>query len=527
MSSTLAAPGPLLSWKSGPPHWAALVAAAVALVVWHYPALEFMVATWQQVEEYSYGWFIPLISAFLIWQRSDQLRLHELKGSWWGLAVVGLALLLGAVGQLSAIRAFSQYGFVLGVMGIALAGTGWRGLRILAVPLAMLLFMVPLPQFVLREMSLSLQLVSSELGVWLIRGFGISVHLEGNVIDLGSYKLQVVEACNGLRYLFPLMVLGTLAAYFFQAPMWQRVLLVVCTVPLTIAVNSLRIGLIGVTVEYWGNEMAEGLVHDLEGWFMFIICLALLMGVMVLMARLNGQRRPLNELMSLDPPLKLPPGSTVHQRRLSMPMAAATVLLLVAAAAALWLPERAQQPPARQTFASFPLELPGGWQGRSERLDAEIVAALAVTDYHIANYKRGNEPWVNFYSAYYASQSGGESSHSPRTCIPGDGWAISGIEDKVVPLATGPLNVNRVLVQKGEQRQLVYYWFQQRGRSITGEFEVKWLILHDAIVHDRSDGALIRLVTPLLPGEDEARADRRITDFIAATHPLLGKFIPD
>jgi EpsI family protein len=217
----------------------------------------------------------------------------------------------------------------------------------------------------------------------------------------------------------------------------------------------------------------------------------------------------------------------MQQRSLSAPMAATAMLLLATAGLALWLPERSQKAPARETFASFPLELPGGWQGRIEKLDTEIVAALAVTDYHIANYSRSKEPWVNFYSAYYASQSGGESSHSPRTCIPGDGWTISAIEDKVLALAQGPLHVNRTLIQKGDQRQLVYYWFRQRGRSLTGEFQVKRLILHDAIVHDRSDGALLRLVTPLLPGEDESRADRRITDFIAAANPLLGKFIPD
>jgi EpsI family protein len=251
------------------------------------------------------------------------------------------------------------------------------------------------------------------------------------------------------------------------------------------------------------------------------------MGEMVLLARLGGQRRPLSELMALDPPLKLPPGTAVQQRSLSAPMAATAVLLLCAAAAALWMPERSQQAPARQTFASFPLELPGGWQGRPERMDAEIVAVLAVTDYHIANYSRGNEPWVNFYSAYYASQSGGESSHSPRTCIPGGGWAISEIRDTTVPLQSGPLVVNRTFIQKGEQRQLVYYWFRQRGRNITGEFDVKWYILRDAIVHDRSDGALIRLVTPLLPGEAEAQADKRLVDFMGVMHPRLGAFIPD
>jgi len=525
MSSPLAASLPPNVWKSSPLQWSALVLAAAALVLWHYPALQFMVATWQQVEEYSYGWFIPAISAFLIWQRSDRLRQIEFVGSWWGVVVVLAALLLGAVGHLSAIRVFSQYGFVLGIFGIALASVGWRGTRIVAVPLAMLLFMIPLPQFVLREVSHSLQLVSSELGVALIRLFGISVFLEGNVIDLGSYKLQVVEACNGLRYLFPLMVLGCLAAYFYQAAAWKRALLVLSTVPLTIVINSLRIGLIGVTVEHWGTDMAEGLLHDLEGWFMFLICLAVLLAEMALLARWSSPRRRLSEVFVLDAPAPAPTNAPVVVRRLSLPTVGAVVLLVAAGGLTHVLPDRNLSAPPRQAFGVFPLQLDDGWEGRTDRLASDIVAALAVTDYFIGNYARPGTPGVNFYSAYYASQSGGESSHSPRTCIPGDGWTISQIDE--VPLQGAGFNVNRALIQKGEHRQLVYYWFRQRGRSMTGEFEVKWRILHDAIVHDRSDGALIRLVTPVAKGEDVAAAERRLMDFVRVLQPRLGAFIPD
>ena len=114
MSTLLASQPPAAAWKSSPLQWLALALAAAALGLAFYPALEFMVATWAAVEEYSYGYFIPLITAFLIWQRSDELRKHPLAGSWLGLPVIALALLLGAVGQLSAIRLFSQYGFVVG-----------------------------------------------------------------------------------------------------------------------------------------------------------------------------------------------------------------------------------------------------------------------------------------------------------------------------------------------------------------------------------------------------------------------------
>ena len=533
MTTLLAVQPPPPLWKSSSLQWALLVAAAVALVLSYLPALRFMVATWQQVEEYSYGWFVPVITAFLIWQRSDELRRHALAGSWLGLVVIVVALLLGAVGQLSAIRTFSQYGFVLGVFGLSLAAIGVRGTRLIAVPLAMLMFMIPLPQFLLREVSHSLQLVSSQLGVAMIRLFDISVFLEGNVIDLGSYKLQVVEACNGLRYLFPLMVLGCLAAYFFQAPMWKRVWLVVSTVPLTIVVNSLRIGLIGVTVEYWGPGMAEGLLHDLEGWFMFLICLALLLAEMVLLARLGPPRQRLRDVFALDLPLPAPQDRAFGVRRLSGPALAALVVLAAVAALTLAMPETKQKAPLRQDFAQFPLQLPGGWQGRTDSIAPDILAVLAVSDYFIANYTRAKEPWVNFYSAYYESQSGGESSHSPRTCIPGDGWAILTMEEVQVPLgevdnASSPgLLVNRAVIQKGEHKHLVYFWFRQRGQSLTGELDVKWRILRDSILHDRSDGALIRLITPILPTEDSAAAERRLIDFVRELQPRLGAYIPD
>ena len=546
--------GPALSaplWKSSYRHWLVLGLALLGLVGAFFDALHFMVDTWATVEEYSYGYFIPVITAFLIWQKADALREHRLRGEWAGLGLIALALLLLVIGHLSAIRLIGQYGFIVAVYGVSICAIGWRGTRLIAVPLAFLIFMIPLPQFLLRELSHSLQLLSSEWGVALIRLFDISVHLEGNVIDLGTMKLQVVEACNGLRYLFPLMVLGLLAAYFFNGAMWKRVLIVLSTVPFTIVINSLRIGLIGVTVEYWGRDMAEGILHDFEGWFMFMICLALLLGEMVLLARWGRNGQPLRTVFGIDPPAPLPPGTAMIERPVSVPAWAAAGLLAAVCAYMLLSPPREQAPPARQAFSAFPMQLPGGWQGRSERIEADVLAILALDDYFIANYSRGKEPPVNFYSAYYASQSGGGSTHSPRTCLPGGGWAITDLKAIDVPLpaaavaaaaavtvagtGTGTsagtggtaLRVNRVVIQQGESRQLVYYWFRGRGRQLTDEVAVKWFILSDGITMNRSDGALVRLVTPLARDEDLQSADRRLTDFLAQVQPLLPTYVPD
>jgi len=545
MSTGLISGHPASVWKTPLAQWLVIGLAGAAVIAAFLPGLKFMVANWQQVEEYSYGYFIPIISIFLIWQKSDQLRKFDLVGSWTGLGLIGLALVIGAISDLSAIRLFGQYGFIVALFGLSVCLIGWRGTRIIAVPLATLLFMIPLPQFLLREISQQLQLVSSELGVAIIRLFGISVFLEGNVIDLGSYKLQVVEACSGLRYLFPLMVLGFLAAYFFQGAFWKRALILLSTIPLTIIINSLRIGLIGVTVEHWGSAMAEGLLRDFEGWFMFMLCLALLVGEMALLARIGGKNQSLQAVFGLEFPDPVPKGAAVSYRQFSVPALVGTLLVAAVAAAAFWGPTREQIYPKRTPFSMFPMSLPGGWSGRPDRLEPDVVATLAVDDYIIANYTRAGEPWVNFYTAYYQSQSGGQSSHSPRTCIPGGGWSIKQIDEvpltllapsqmpsadttsatlDAVPL---PTVVNRAVIQKGEQRQLVYYWFRQRGRVMTNEFAVKWFILKDGITRDRSDGALVRLVTPVPPNEDIAKADRRLVAFLSTIDNRLRDHVPD
>lgn len=516
-------------WLVPRAQWVVVTLVGLALIGAFLPGLRFMVANWAVVEEYSYGYFIPLISGFLIWQKSEQLRQIELRGSWSGLLLIGLGLLLGLVGEFSAIRLFGQYGFIVALVGLTVGFIGWQGTRLIAGPLGILLFMIPLPQFALRELSQQLQLVSSQLGVWLIRLFDISVFLEGNVIDLGSYKLQVVDACSGLRYLFPLMVLGFLAAYFFQGAWWKRACILLSTIPLTIVINSLRIGLIGVTVEHWGPAMAEGLLHDFEGWFMFMVCIALLIAEMTLLARVGSAPQPLRKVFGLEAPAPVASGTPIRYHRFPTPMLAGGLLLMAVSALVLWSPQRAQTVPPRTAYAQFSMHLPGGWVGQPDQLDHDVLATLALDDYLLANFVREGEPPINFYSAYYASQAGGESSHSPRTCMPGGGWKIEQMADTTLALGNGAgtMTVNRAIIQKGDQRQLVYYWFDQRGRVLTSEFAVKWYIFRDALLRNRSDGALMRLVTPVASTEDMSRADRRLTAFLSTVTPRLREHVPD
>ena len=168
---------------------------------------------WWETPEYSHGYFIPCITIYLIWLRRSELTLTStFKESLSGLLIMAFGMAVFLLGNLAAIRTLEQYAFLIEIAGIFAAALGMQGLRVAWVPLFFLIFMVPFPNFIINNLSSKLQLISSWLGVEFIRACNIMVYLEGNVIDLGVYKLQVVDACSGLRYLFPLSSLAFLCA---------------------------------------------------------------------------------------------------------------------------------------------------------------------------------------------------------------------------------------------------------------------------------------------------------------------------
>lgn len=489
-----------------------------------------MSGIWMGSEEYSHGFFIPVISIYLIWVQRHQLSfVKDFKASILGLTILLLGLLLFLLGGLATIRTIQHYAFIVAVTGVFASAFGRQGLKVAWVPLVFLLFMVPFPNFILNNLSSKLQLISSWLGVEFIRACDIMVYLEGNVIDLGGYKLQVVEACSGLRYLFPLASLSFLCAYLFKGPFWQKLLIFLSSIPLTIFMNSFRIGVIGLLVNSWGTEMAEGFLHDFEGWAVFLLCMVLLFIEMWIFSRLNGKKIAFSELVQLPDEWFSTSKTSQMEFNLNKSVFVALGLIVIIGASGQFVRGGEDIIPQRKAFLNFPLHL-DGWQGQRDVIDQKYLDTLKLTDYVIVNYLTPDaKSSVNFYSAYYESQRKGASVHSPRSCIPGDGWQITSFGQLKLPdiqMQGTPLEVNRAVIEKGEYKQLVYYWFQQRGRSITNEYLVKWYLFYDAITMQRTDGALVRLVTSLDKGQDIEVADQRLQAFMKDMVKVFPEYLP-
>ena len=245
------------------------VALLVLFVAAYWVPLRSMVNTWWTNEDYSYGFLIPIISLYLLWDRREVLRELSIGSSWVVFPVLLIFYLLALYGILGSSGNIAMPAVPILVLLFTAFVFGVDAVRRLFLPLVFLVFMVPVPAVLERTIGVFLKSVSSKMGGALISLAGVSVHVSGNVIDIGVTQLQVVDACSGLRYLFPLIALGILYAYFFEKVLWKRVLCVLATIPIAILMNALRIGITGILAKHLGVATAQGFFHGFSGWLIF------------------------------------------------------------------------------------------------------------------------------------------------------------------------------------------------------------------------------------------------------------------
>jgi exosortase D (VPLPA-CTERM-specific) len=481
-----------------------MVLACLALTYW--PTLQRLAGQWLASEDYSHGILVAPVAAYLVWRRRKDLATASVRSDWRALTLMGLAIAVFIVGELGAELFTTRISLLVFLVGAVWFLYGPEVLRILRFPLAFLFLMLPLPGFVYRKITFPLQLVSSAWSVKVLQKVGVSAYREGNVIDLDFMMLQVVEACSGLRYILPLLTAGVLFAYFGQKVLWKRIALILATLPIAIVANVLRIAGTGYIGRHWGEEAAQGFFHSFSGWVVFMLSVGLFFLLDRLLKLIPEKARKARVRQASGSPSSPLPGP----RWLTASVAA--VLILAAAPVVGYLGEvpRVQ---LRKPLAEFPQDFQG-FSGRRSTMDQEIWEKVGGQDYVIIEYRKPGESPIEFYVAYYEQQKkGGDFVHTPRLCLPGGGWFIE--EDRMRRLGSisGPrgsgetLSLNELVITKDGHRQLVYFWYQGRGRNFTNEFAAKFYMVWDGLWRRRTDGALVRLVMPL--GRDTPVQDAR------------------
>jgi EpsI family protein len=203
------------------------------------------------------------------------------------------------------------------------------------------------------------------------------------------------------------------------------------------------------------------------------------------------------------------------------------VLLLTATCFILEARARKEVLPPHQDLSAFPMQI-GNWQARDLAISPGELEVLGPGEFLLRDYLASvSEPPVNLYIAFFPSQRTGDTIHSPKNCLPGSGWTPTESGHISVRRSDGStISINRYIIAKGDDRDLVFYWYQAHGRVTTSEYWAKIFLVTDAIRVNRTDGALVRVLTPILNASDEGAAQARVLRFVNQVLPMLNSYIP-
>jgi exosortase len=257
----------------------ALIALLASLLVLYRDVLYWLIDDWDMSGNYSHGYLVIPLALYLAWERRNELRAATPRPSTWGLAALLGCLALLAAGTIAAETFTARLSFVGTIVSALWFVVGWTHVRILWFPLAFLLLMIPIPQIIFNRVAFPLQLIASEFGEWGLMLLSIPVFREGNLIVLEHARLDVVEACSGIRSLISLFTLTLLYGYFVSPSNVVRGVLLASTVPIAIVANGARLTATGVAAHLYGGEAAEGVSHFAEGWLIFAVAGAAVIAV--------------------------------------------------------------------------------------------------------------------------------------------------------------------------------------------------------------------------------------------------------
>ncbi len=514
------------------PQWQAaglllLIAGLYASILWH------LLLQWvgpHSDPNFQHGIFVPLFALFVLWQDRKKLASIPPSPSWAGFPLVYLSLLMLLLGVLGAELFFSRVSLLILLAGLIILFKGWRFFRAVLFPWAFLILMIPIPTLLINQVTFPLQLLASQLATGLLELVGVPVLRQGNVITLAAMPLNVAEACSGIRSLLTLVTLAIIYGYLMETRMWVRVVLVCAAVPIAVIANSFRIFGTGLLVQNGHPDLAEGFFHSFSGWLIFVVALLLLFAVHRVIALIGKSSAVAPRgLAPVHVPVHIEaqPAGEFRMKSGSFRFGIVAVPML-ATAIIVQAHARTEYSPPREPLSSLPLQI-DGWTGTDDTLDQDTLDILGHPEYILRDYQDSSQaqPWINLFIPYYASQKAGDTIHSPHHCLPGAGWVPTSREIVQLNRPDGsPFPVNRYVITRGEERQLVLYWFQAHGREVASEYWAKYYLIYDSVRMNRSDGGLVRLLTPMLDGESADAAQARVMKLGSQIVPLLDKYIP-
>lgn len=510
---------------------AGAVLLAILLLAAFLPTLVELGREWVDVPEYGHGLLMPPVAAWMIWSRRRELAaLRRGADTRWlpllgALALVPLTgiLLLGEMNLSWFLKPLAFVGALTACIALLYS---WRGLRALAAPLLVLFLMCPVPWRLVIDVTLPLKRHASVLATGLMDFSGLEAGLEGNLIHVpGITSLWIADQCSGVRSLLSLVSIAVVGCLFWRRHWGVKLAVVASCIPITVLVNALRIWLTALLAVHVSAEAAQGFFHIGEGFLLFLAAAAILwVWARLLSAVLPGGRLPRARLAQPAPaPSARPFAPRVAYAVAVAVLACATVGVYHVRARVADVPDDADAVARmRDAFAGLPLEVgQGAYRGEPLAWDEEIIRRSGADAYGAMRYEDGDG---RVYQVYIAGALRNSSNfHAPNVCMPSADWetlAAQSVSFAGAPAAGTLDRMQRLLLQRGEDRMITYYWFQAGGRPAAGEWTVRFYRLLDLLrSKPLSPTMIVSIYVPVSGGIEATEAAAR--GFLSRIEPYL------
>ena len=501
---------------------------AVLVIAAYHEVLPPLVREWYEHENFSYGFLIPVVATYLVWDNRSAFKSIVPTSSLWGIASVGFALLTGILGQVMGEPFVSRISFVLVIAALIHLFWGRQCVRLLAFPIAYLFLMVPPPYPIVKEVSFHLRMFDASVAEVLLRLAGVPIYRDAYFLHLPNITLEVADVCSGIASLFAMAALGTLYAYYLPVSRTGKLVVLVGALVLPMIANLFRIFLVGVTVYYYGPVMLGAFFHSFTGTFTFLLSVTMLLcfGEWI-RRRYFFIPRP-GEYNRFGDAQGAAPDRTADGQKLgswfSFPFCSAVIIFAITILISGWtrgsvregvLPDLALIP---QRLGAY--EASDGDWGDAYR---DPYAETAVSRL----YEGSRTEAVELFVGYRSRQFGVERLRSPKLVFP-KGWEYASMGSIKIPLAGGQI-IDSIWIEtrRGSARKLVVFWYQIHGLSFASDIGNRMELLHGLLFQGRTDGAVIRLASLVSDMETMEQARQRLSSFSSSLHPQLVRVLPN
>jgi len=511
--------GAALAWYLG------VVAILAGYLVFYAGVLPELAYDWfNYYGPFSYCAAIPLMSLYIVWRERASLRRISVEPAWTGALVVLAAAIVGLVGKAMGDSFALRVSMVLAVAGLVLLILGKKFFKALLFPIFFLFLMIPWPYVLVKEVAYHLRIINAVLAEGALRLLGVIVYRDSYFLHLPNITLEVADLCSGISSVFALFALGSYYAYFLPLRNWMRLLVVASAVPFAALINLLRIVLTSLLAYYVGPDALHYVIHELTGIITFFIALALFIALAEAMQRrmpasvraVSAKRDGAAEAEAIAAPFR-------SDGRSWAALLTGCGVLFFAAYLSSRL-EAAHAMPLSGNLAAVPEQIAGfrsGHSGWSEPY-RDPNADQELSRY----YARDDRDPVELYVGYRGYQRDEKRLKSPKLTMLSD-WNFVALENARLALpGGGAIDGMWMLLQKDTRKQVVLYWYQDGAETFAGEVGYRFHQAKKMIVHKRTEGAVVRIATPLSAAENLPQAKERIAAFSLSLYPELVKVLP-